>query len=223
MFLKGVLPDGLGAFSRGPEPTAVPPIRSSSSPNCPLRFFWILQKTKPRAPIMMAPPTPTTTPMMIFLSEEDTPLEPELFSPLREGEPVPATGVEVVVITLAMVDPSLVAYEVMVFMTGVWVVVVLLDEVVLPLSSFAAEVGSVLEVVEGTVGSGVEEGSAEVVGPVVVESVVVGSVGVEEVEVVVGLDVVVGSVEVSSEVVEGVEDEVVDVVSGASEVEDEVV
>lgn len=218
MFLKGVLPDGLGAFSRGPEPTAVPPIRSSSSPYCSLRFFWILQKTKPRAPIMMAPPTPTTTPMMIFLSEEDTPLEPELLSALREGA---ATGVEVVVITLAMVDPSLVAYEVMVFVTGVWVVVVLWDEVVLSLPALVAEVGSVLEVVAATVGSEVEEGSAEVVASVV-ESVVVASVEVEEVEVVVGSAVVVGSVEVSSEVVEE-DDEVVDVVSGASEVEDEVV
>lgn len=157
---------------------------------------------------------------MIFLSEEDTPLEPELLSPLREGELVPATGVEVVVITLAMVDPSLVAYEVMVFVTGAWVVVVLWDEVVLSLPALVAEVGSVLEVVAATVGSEVEEGSAEVVGSVV-ESVVVGSV-VEEVEVVVGSDVVVGSVEVSSEVVEE-DDEVVDVVSGASEVEDEVV
>lgn len=170
---------------------------------------------------MMAPPTPTTTPMMIFLSEEDTPLEPELLSPLREGELVPATGVEVVVITLAIVDPSLVAYEVMVFVTGVWVVVVLWDEVVLSLPALVAEVGSVLEVVAGTVGSEVEEGSAEVVGSVV-ESAVVGSVEVEEVVVVVGSAVVVGSVEVSSEVVEE-DDEVVDVVSGASEVEDEVV
>lgn len=219
MFLKGVLPDGLGAFSRGPEPTAVPPIRSSSSPYCPLRFFWILQKTKPRAPMMMAPPTPTTTPMMIFLSEDDTPLEPELLSPLREGEPVPPTGVEVVVITLATVDPSLVAYEVMILVTGVWVVVVLWDEVVLSLSGLVAEVGSVVEVVEGTVGSGVEEGSAEVVGSVV-GSVVVGSAEVEESEVVGDSDVVVGSGVVSSGVVE---DEVVDVVSGASEVEDEVV
>lgn len=168
---------------------------------------------------MMAPPTPTTTPMMIFLSEEDTPLEPELLSPLREGELVPATGVEVVVITLAIVDPSLVAYEVMVFVTGAWVVV-LWDEVVLSLPALVAEVGSVLEVVAATVDSEVEEGSAEVVGSVV-ESAVVGSVEVEEV-VVVGSDVVVGSVEVSSEVVEE-DDEVVDVVSGASEVEDEVV
>ena len=167
---------------------------------------------------MMAPPTPTTTPMMIFLSEEDTPLEPELLSALREGA---ATGAEVVVITLAIVDPSLVAYEVMVFVTGVWVVVVLWDEVVLSLPALVAEVGSVLEVVAGTVGSEVEEGSAEVVGSVV-ESAVVGSVEVEEVVVVVGSAVVVGSVEVSSEVVEE-DDEVVDVVSGASEVEDEVV
>jgi hypothetical protein len=104
----------------------------------------------------------------------------------------------------------------MVFTTGVWVVVVLLDEVVLSPSVLGAEVGSVLGVVEGTVGSGVEEGDAEVVG-----SVVVGSV-VEEVEVVVGSVLVVdSSVEVSLEDVEV--DEVVGVVSGASEVEEEVV
>lgn len=106
VFLKGVLLAGLGAFSRGPVPTAVPPMRSSSSPYCSLRFLWILQKTRPRAPRRMAPPTPTTTPMMIFLSEEDTPLELELLSLFREGS---ATGVEVVVMTLATVDPSLVA------------------------------------------------------------------------------------------------------------------
>jgi len=97
-----------------------------------------------------------------------------------------------------MVDPSLVAYEVMVFVTGVWVVVVLWDEVVLSLPALVAEVGSALEVVEATVGSGVEEGSAEVVGAVV-ESVVVGAV-VESVvvdAVVVDSDVVVGCVEVS--------------------------
>lgn len=93
---------------------------------------------------------------------------------------------------------------------------VLLDEVVLSPSELDVEVGSVLEVVEGTVGSGVEEGDAEVVG-----SVVVGS-AVEEVEVVVGsLLVVDSSVEVSLEDVEV--DEVVGVVSGASEVEEEVV
>lgn len=64
----------------------------------------------------MAPPTPTTTPMMIFLSDEDTPLEPELLFPFRDGELVTTTGVEVV-IKLATVEPSLVAYEVMVFTT----------------------------------------------------------------------------------------------------------
>lgn len=100
-------------------------------------------------------------------------------------------------------------------MTGVWVVV-LLDEVVLSLLAFGVEVGSVLEVVEGTVDSAVEEGSAEVVGSVAEE----GAVEVEEVVVVVGSAVVLGSVEVSLEVVEV--DEVVDVVSGTEE-EDEVV
>jgi hypothetical protein len=43
------------------------------------------------------------------LSEEDNPLELELFSPLREGELASGAGVEVVVTTLAIVDPSLVA------------------------------------------------------------------------------------------------------------------
>lgn len=54
----------------------------------------------------MAPPTPTTTPMIIFLSEEETPLlEEPLLSLLSEAVPVLAAGVEVVVITLAMVLP----------------------------------------------------------------------------------------------------------------------
>jgi hypothetical protein len=95
----------------------------------------------------------------------------------------------------------------MVFTIGVWVVLVLLDVVML--SALDGEVGSVLEVVEETVGSGVLEGSADVV----------GSAGVEEDEVeVVGIG--------SEEVVASSEDEeldevveVVGVVSGASEVD----
>jgi 3-deoxy-D-arabino-heptulosonate 7-phosphate (DAHP) synthase len=94
----------------------------------------------------------------------------------------------------------------------------------------------VSKVVEETIASRVEEGSAVVVGSMVdsvvdsaVDSVVdsvadsvvesavdsvVGSLETEEVVVVVGWAVVVGSVEVFSDVVEDV-DEVVDVVSGA--------
>lgn len=54
----------------------------------------------------MAPPTPTTTPMIIFLSDEEIPLLDELFlSPLSEAEAVFAAGVEVVVIRLATVLP----------------------------------------------------------------------------------------------------------------------
>lgn len=54
----------------------------------------------------MAPPTPTTTPMIIFLSDEEIPLLDELFlSLLSEAEAVFAAGVEVVVIRLAMVLP----------------------------------------------------------------------------------------------------------------------
>jgi hypothetical protein len=57
----------------------------------------------------MAPPIPTTTPMMIFLSEAETPLELEPLSPFRDGDVASETGVEVVVMTLATVEPSLVA------------------------------------------------------------------------------------------------------------------
>lgn len=123
--------------------------------------------------------------MMIFLSEEDTPLDPELFlSLLREGS---ATGVEVVVIKLATVCPSLVAYEVMVFTTGVWVVVgavvvLLLSElvVVAPLPLVVVGAGVDSEIVSAGVLEEEEDedvvGLAEVVvGSVVVGAVVVGS------------------------------------------------
>jgi hypothetical protein len=47
--------------------------------------------------------------MMIFLSEAETPLELEPLSPFRDGEVASETGVEVVVMRLATVEPSLVA------------------------------------------------------------------------------------------------------------------
>jgi hypothetical protein len=61
---------GLGAFSRRLEPTAVPAfIRSSSSLSwlCRLRP-QTLQATKPTPARRIAPPTPTTTPMMVFFA-----------------------------------------------------------------------------------------------------------------------------------------------------------
>jgi hypothetical protein len=131
---------------------------------------------------------------MIFLSEEETPLEPELLSPLREGEVASGTGVEVVVITLATVDPLRVSNEVMVFTTGVWVVegasVVLLPALVVA--------ASLLDEVEE-----VEEEEEEEEDDVVESAEVVGSadevVGVEEVEEVVDSLEVVGSAEVEED------------------------
>lgn len=80
--------DGLGAFSRRLEPTAVPAlIRSSSSLSllCLLRP-QTLQATKATPARRIAPPTPTTTPIMVFLALLLNPLlepeEPEL----REGD-----------------------------------------------------------------------------------------------------------------------------------------
>lgn len=82
--------DGLGAFSRRLEPTAVPAlIRSSSSLSllCLLRP-QTLQATKAIPARRIAPPTPTTTPIMVFLALLLNPLlepeEPEL----REGDEV---------------------------------------------------------------------------------------------------------------------------------------
>ena len=88
--------DGLGAFSRRLEPTAVPAlIRSSSS----LSLLFLLrpqtlQATKATPARRIAPPTPTTTPIMVFLALLLNPLlepeEPEL----REGDEVPVEEVE---------------------------------------------------------------------------------------------------------------------------------
>lgn len=136
----------------------------------------------------MAPPTPTTTPMMIFLSDSDTPLLLAELSPASEGEVVSA-GAEVVVITVGIVLPLTVSKEVMVLTTGFWVVelvsdVVEVSEVVLVGSVFeeVVEVSEVVEVgvedevvgVVSLVGVGVSEGVADVE-EVVVSVEVVGS------------------------------------------------
>ena len=107
------------------------------------------------------------------------------------------TGVEVVVITFATVDPLRVSYEVMVFTTGVWVVegasVVLLPALVVA-ASLLDEVDEVEEEEEeeeedDVVGLGAVVGSAdevvevEEVDEVVCSLVVLGSVEVEEVDV----------------------------------------
>lgn len=88
--------DGLGAFSRRLEPTAVPALIKSSS-SLSLLFLLrpqTLQATKATPARRIAPPTPTTTPMMVFLALLLNPLlepeEPEL----REGDEVPVEEVE---------------------------------------------------------------------------------------------------------------------------------
>lgn len=141
--------------------------------------------TMAKTPMTMAPPTPTTTPMMIFLSEAETPLlELLLLSPLSEGEDV-SVGIEVEVMTWGTVLPLTVWYEVMVSTTGVWVV----DEEsdVTELSSLEVLVGSLfLDEVVFEVWSAVfstevvdldEEEEEEVVGSA---EVVVGSSWEEE-------------------------------------------
>lgn len=61
------------------EPTAVPEfIRSSSSPGREFLLRPNLHATTARPPSMMAPPTPTTTPIMIFLRAR---VKPELPDP----------------------------------------------------------------------------------------------------------------------------------------------
>lgn len=88
--------DGLGAFSRRLDPTAVPAfIKSSSSLSllCLLRP-QTLQATKATPASRIAPPTPTTTPMMVFLALLLNPLlEPEELE-LREGDEVPVEEAE---------------------------------------------------------------------------------------------------------------------------------
>lgn len=185
VFLKGVLLDGLGAISRGLEPTAVPPIRSSFSSLRPwLRFFWIRQSTTPRTPSTMAPPTPTTTPMTTFLLLSDRPPPPEDESLLLSAREASAVGVEVVLISVCRGVPLMVTSEVIVETTGVavvWVVdseeVVLLssEEVVLEAPAVVDDATESVVVVEGAAAVVVESTdvveSAEVVGEAdVVES-----------------------------------------------------
>lgn len=177
------------------------------------------QMTIARTPRTIAPPTPTTTPMIIFLSEEDRPLllpEDEL-SALRPAVLVAAAGVDVVVTTLAKVLPLMVSYEVMVSTTGVWVVEVVAAEVVFFWSS-EEEVDVVLVLSSGlvvlAVCAAVVWAASDVVE--VVEVVVVGSSLVED-----EVEVVDVEVEEVSEVVVGVSDVVVAsaevVVAAASE------
>lgn len=53
------------------------------------------------APIRMAPPTPTTTPITIFFSLEERPELPELSAfPLREGDSVAEASVAELVIVV---------------------------------------------------------------------------------------------------------------------------
>lgn len=62
--------------------------------------------TTATAAIRIAPPTPTTTPMMIFLSEEERPeLDFLLPSELRPGESVAVAAGCVVVMVTGIVDP----------------------------------------------------------------------------------------------------------------------
>lgn len=165
--------------------------------------------TTARTPITMAPPTPTTTPIMIFLSESETPLLDLLLlsSPLSEGEEVSWAGLEVEVITWGTVVPLTVWYDVMVCTTGVLVVDEESDAEVDELSSLEDDVGSLFldEVVfEGVslVVSAALEDEEEVVGSALV---LVGASDEdeedeeeEEEEVVVGSAlVVVGSAEVA--------------------------
>jgi hypothetical protein len=86
---------------------------SSSSSSC---FFLpqILQATNPKAPTSIAPPTPTTTPIIVFFEDELSPeLLDALLSPLMPG-------VEVEVILA-------------VFVTGTTELLVMTDWMVLPL------------------------------------------------------------------------------------------
>lgn len=81
---------GLGAFSRTLEPTAVPAfIKSSSSLSLSFRFRnQILQATKATPARIIAPPTPTTTPMIVFFADVLSPLLVVEVPELREGDEV---------------------------------------------------------------------------------------------------------------------------------------
>lgn len=131
--------------------------------------------------------------MIIFLFDSETPLlEESLLSALSDGDGV---GVEVVVITVGKVEPLTVSREVMVWTTGVWVVVLESEDVVLVFLSLSEVlvvlVGSllvdeVLVVSDEVVSAGTEDDVVEVVSELV--EVVCSEVLVE-----VGSDVVVCS------------------------------
>ena len=86
--LNGLLPLTLLVFSC-PDDPGCEPIRSlSSSPIC-LFLPQILHATIARPPTTIAPPMPTTTPMIIRFEEELSPELLELLSPpLKPGDGV---------------------------------------------------------------------------------------------------------------------------------------
>lgn len=206
--LKGVPPEGLGAFSRTPEPTAVPLIRSVASSSAAARLrARILQATTPIAPIRMAPPTPTTTPIMIFFWLESRPESESPEDPLKPGDSVDSlASLFVLVYVVGTGVPSIVWVVVMVVTVGVRVVELSSSEelvlVVVGSESVLDEVVVVsVSLVVVVVGSDVEVDEDDVV---VLELV---SSSDELVE----LDVVVGSVVVvleDSEVVVSVSESV---------------
>lgn len=145
---------GLGAFSRRLEPTAVPALIKSSSSlsgSCLLRP-QTLQATKATPARIIAPPTPTTTPMMVFLALLLNPLlapeEPEL----KEGDEVPVEEVE----DADDVEVSVVATPPMV------VVRVIVVSVSLEGAAEVVDGGSDVVVVLAAAGSVVVEGGSNV-------------------------------------------------------------
>jgi len=80
-------------FSPAEPGTLCPPIKSSSSSAARLLLFRNRHATNARAPRNMAPPTPTTTPMIVLLWPDVRPVLPE---PLLLGTS-PAVDVEITV------------------------------------------------------------------------------------------------------------------------------
>lgn len=157
-----------------------------------------LHTTIATAAIRMAPPTPTTTPIMIFLSEEERPeldfLDPSEFKP---GASVAAAAGWVVVMVIGTVLPLMVLTVVITETTGLAVVVGTVVVVWEEESPFEVDVACA--VVCAAVGTVVDVTSSD-------DEVVVGSAE----EVVTGASVVLVDEDDDDEDVEDVEDVDVD-------------
>ena len=164
---------------------------SSSNPS----FFFlpqILHATTASAPMRMAPPIPTTTPMIVFFCDGEMPELPEpLLPPFKLGELVGVESLEVVALLVMTVEMVLLPLTVMMVVVAAGSVS-LVDGavVVINTTSLVGVTGSGVEVGASVVGVGVGDVEASSVVDISVDDVGVALVEGERVVVMTTVDLV---------------------------------